>query len=143
MLKPPSIHYQRRVKRDIERLLMFIRQQPWGNVEARRKDIEDGIARIAAAPLLCPVSSYSPNANIALRRLNIGQIAIIYAYFPPTPAEPGGGVSIRAVRHANERDVFHGVHETLQSPYRVPVIVDSNSAIRRANESSDAWIANN
>jgi plasmid stabilization system protein ParE len=120
MLRPPRIHFAPRVKRDIEKLLAFIGEQPWGNVEARRQDIEIGIAKIASAALLRPAVQSGRDARGPFRRLNVGQIAIIYRYKPPSPAEPGGVVSIRAVRHANERDVFRGVREALPVGYAVP-----------------------
>ena len=115
----PSIDRRARVNRDIDRLLAFVGQQPYGDPEARRQDIERGIQQIAAAPLWNPIGSSDLERSPALRRLNVAQFAIIYRYFPPTPNNPAGVVSIRAVRHARVRNVLHGVRETLRIAYQV------------------------
>jgi hypothetical protein len=61
-------------------------------------------------PLIYPIASISPG-GLELRRRSISQFVILYTYFEPKPDSPDGIVSIRAIRHAAEEDVFFGVSE--------------------------------
>ena len=82
---PPSIEREPRVKQDIDRLLAFVGQQPYGDPEARRLDIERGIQQIATAPLWNPIGRSDLELSPALRRLNVAQFAIILSLLPSHP----------------------------------------------------------
>ena len=107
----PYLHLMPRVKRDIKRCLRFIEQQPWGKPRERQIDIQRGIAQALRRPESNRVGAWRPLAGLELRRCNTAQFAIIYAYLSPTEQFPRGVVSIRAVRHSREKDVFAGVRE--------------------------------
>jgi hypothetical protein len=108
----PRVDLQLRVDQDIDALLEFIAQQPWGNRIARECDIWDGITAILDGPALNAVGLRRRDTGIELRRHNTAQFAIIYAYYEPSQEYPHGLVSIRAVRHSRVKQVFRGVRET-------------------------------
>lgn len=113
----PKLDLQPRVARDIEQLANFVARQPWGNSVARRRDIEAGIAAILHGPELNEVSVRRRTTSLELRRQNAAQFAIVYAYYQPSDVHPQGLVSVRAVRHSREKNVFLGVRETPQRLY--------------------------
>jgi hypothetical protein len=115
-----DLHHMSRVTRDIEELLAFISRQPWGDPGRRKEDIRRGIDQIVAHPRRNRVFIQRPAAGIELRRLNIAQFAIIYAYIAPNAENPRGLVSIRAVRHRRVSNVFTGVREPHAFYGRVP-----------------------
>jgi hypothetical protein len=49
--------------------------------------------------------------GLEYRRYNAAQFAIIYAYLAPSAQYPNGMISIRAIRHGSERNVFWGVRD--------------------------------
>jgi hypothetical protein len=67
--------------------------------------------KLTRAPKLHPVEATHPVSGLEFRRKNVGQFAIVYAYIEPTEAAPGGVVSVRAVHHGAEQDVFFRVEE--------------------------------
>ena len=115
----PRLHAMRRVARDMDKLLAFIARQPWGDPASRKKDIYRGIDQIVAHPRRNRVWIRRNATGIDLRRHNIAQFAIIYAYVPPNADRPRGIVSIRAIRHRRVDNVFTGVREP-HAPYRRP-----------------------
>jgi hypothetical protein len=107
----PYLHVMPRVDGDIKRCLAFIRQQPWGKPNDRKLDIRFGIEKALARPEANRVGSRRPETGIELRRCNVAQFVIVYAYLRPSTRYQRGVVSIRAVRHMRVRDVFSGVKE--------------------------------
>ncbi len=108
----PNLHETPRVARDIEQLLTFISRQPWGDPIARKKDILRGIDQILMQPRRNRVCIRRGATGIELRRHNIAQFSIIYAYTAPNVEHPHGLVSIRAIRHRRVNDAFTGVRES-------------------------------
>ena len=113
----PVVHQMPRVVEDIDRCIGFVAQQPWGKPDDRCQDILKGIEAICEGPELNEVSARRRATGLKLRRHNVAQFAIIYAYVPPSTKFPKGVISIRAVRHAQARDVFRGVKEAEVPPY--------------------------
>jgi plasmid stabilization system protein ParE len=111
MRNEPKLTYKPRVKRDLRRCLQFLRRKTSGRVSRRLRELVDGVRRVRASPLLYPVRQISHESGAELRRYNVAQFAIIYAYFGPTPSLPYGEVSIRAIVHASEGDVWLEVRE--------------------------------
>jgi hypothetical protein len=107
----PYLHLMPRVDRDIDRCLDFVRRQPLGKPEDRRLDILEGIERALLRPQSNRVGAWRPLTGLELRQCKAAQLAIVYAYLRPTERFPRGVVSIRAVRHSREADVFAGVKE--------------------------------
>jgi hypothetical protein len=107
----PYLHVMPRVDADIDRCLEFVARQPRGKPDDRRFDIGRGIANVLARPEGNRVVAWRPLTGLELRRCNVAQFAIIYAYLRPTEGFPRGVVSIRAVRHSRVKDVFAGVRE--------------------------------
>jgi hypothetical protein len=105
------LHSMPRVRRDIDRCVEFVRRQPWGNPEARLLDIIGGVERALLRPESNRVEAWRPETGLELRQCKAAQFAIVYAYLRPTDRFPRGVVSIRAVRHSREADVFAGVRE--------------------------------
>jgi hypothetical protein len=101
-----------RVARDIEQILAFIARQPWGDPIGRKKDIQRGIAQILEEPGWNKVSIRRRTTGIELRRHNVAQLSIIYAYTAPNAEHPHGLVSTRAIRHRRVNNVFPGVRES-------------------------------
>jgi hypothetical protein len=108
----PHLDLTPRVGRDITRCLHFISQQPWGKPRDRELDIDRGIAKAWSNPMSAPVRYRVRSTGLELRRIQIAQFVIVYAYLSPNEAFPRGTVSIRAVRHRRVRSVFSGVRET-------------------------------
>jgi hypothetical protein len=108
----PSLREAPRVARDIEQILAFIARQPWGDPGDRKKDIHRGIDQILAQPRRDRVCIRRRATGIELRRHNIAQFSIIYAYTSPNAKHPHGVVSIRTIRHRRVNAVFTGVRES-------------------------------
>jgi hypothetical protein len=100
-----------RVRGDVASLLEFIGQQYRGDPEARSAEIYSAMDAILQGPELNDIGWRRRDSGIELRRHNVSQFAIIYAYFEPSPEYPNGFVSFRAVRHSRKKNVFHGVRE--------------------------------
>ncbi|MFL6604429.1 MAG: hypothetical protein ACJ8R9_24265 [Steroidobacteraceae bacterium] len=109
----PYLHVMPRVDRDVEECLDFVARQPWGKPYDRQLDIRRGIEKALERPDANRVGSWRPETGIELRRCNVAQFAIIYAYLRPTSRFTAGVVSIRAVRHSRVKDVFSGVKEPI------------------------------
>ena len=107
----PYLHVMPRVDRDIKQCLAFIRKQPWGKPRDRQLDIRRGIEKALERPEANRVGSWRPETGIELRRCNVAQFAVVYAYLRPTERFATGVVSIRAVRHSRVKDVLAGVKE--------------------------------
>ena len=101
-----------RVARDIEQILAFIARQPWGDPVGRKRDIHRGIDQILAQPRRNKVCIRRCATGLELRRHNIAQFSIIYAYIGPNAEHPHGIVNIRAIRHRRVNNVFTGVRES-------------------------------
>jgi hypothetical protein len=113
----PKIAFEPRVHRDVRCLLAFIGRQPLGRPEDRRSEIKAAYERIRRTPFARPVYKWVSNAQIGLRCYYVGQFAILYAYLGEPEEYPKGKVSIRAVRHHRERNVFFGVKEAGGQPH--------------------------
>jgi len=119
-MKPlPHLELKSRVRRDISECLHFISRQPSGKPRDRELDIYRGIAKAWSNPACAPVRSRVRSTGLELRRVQIAQFVIIYAYLPPSNELPRGTVSIRAIRHRRLRNVFSGVRETDAPEYVV------------------------
>ena len=108
----PKIAFKPRVQSDVRRLLKFIGRQPWGKAEERKQELKAAYERIRCAPLARPVHRWVSYTRVGLRCYYASRFAIVYAWFGKTEKHPRGLVSIRAVRHHRERDVFFGVKNT-------------------------------
>jgi hypothetical protein len=109
----PTLHWMPRAKLDIKKELNFIRRQPWGKPEDRELDIWRGVQNVLAHPEGARRERYLPRKKLWLRRGKAAQFVIVYALLPPKDPKSPGVVSIRAVRHRREADVFKGVKERL------------------------------
>jgi len=108
----PSLRETPRVARDIEEILAFIARQPWGDLVDRKEDIQRGIDQILTQPRRNKICIRRRATGLELRRHNIAQFSIIYAYVAPNAEYPHGLVSIRAIRHRRVNNVFTGVRES-------------------------------
>jgi hypothetical protein len=113
----PNVYWMPRVDKDIKRCLDFVARQPWGKPADRERDIHRGVDEIRHVPKRNAVEAYRPDSDVHLRRHNVAQFVIVYAYFDSEPEFPRGAISIRAVRHRRVRNVFHGVKESDAPPY--------------------------
>lgn len=117
-MSEPMLHCMPRVQKDIDRCLDFIATQPWGKPDDRESDIYRGIAVACAQPKMNKAEVLRRDTGIWLRRIRMAQFVIIYAYLEPRDPSIPGVVSIRAVRHFREKDVFAGVKEPFPpTPY--------------------------
>lgn len=121
---PPKPHVTERVASDIEQCLQFVASHPWGRPSDRAAEIDEAIDRISDMPQLYPIKAERPSIGLRLRRANVAQFAIIYAYFVPTEEWPNGRVSIRAVRHASVQDVFLSVRDSASSAPFEPLVLN-------------------
>jgi plasmid stabilization system protein ParE len=112
----PQLRWMPRANRDIDRCIEFVAGYSWGRPEDRKRDLFEGILKIRRNPKANPVCAYRRGWGLEYRRQNAAQFVIIYVYIPRGPRLPYGMVSIRAVRHSSERDVFWGVRQVLP-PY--------------------------
>lgn len=113
----PHLRMTRRVSRDLERCLHSVELHPWGNSADREADINRSFQRILEAPELRRIEVQRRASGVELRRIGAAQFVIIYAYFRPSRRFQQGLVSIRAIRHRRERDVFAGVRQPDPPPY--------------------------
>jgi hypothetical protein len=97
MRNEPKLSYLPRVRRDMRRCLQFLRRKASGRAAKRMAEVMEGVRRVRANPLLFPVRKIHPETGAELRRHNVAQFVILYAYFGPTPSLPYGEVSIRAI----------------------------------------------
>jgi hypothetical protein len=104
-----------RAKRDFADCLQFIEQQPWGDADARERDILEAMERIREAPEWRRIE-FVRHPGVGLRRHPAAQFVIIYAYFKPKKRRPKGLVSIRAIRHRRVKNVFLGVRSPTPPP---------------------------
>lgn len=120
----PGFRMMRRVLEDIERCVDFVRRQPWGRPADRERDIYLALQRIREAPERRPVEARRQGGGIELRRCRAGSFVVVYAYFRPDARFPRGVVSIRAIRHRRERNVFAGVRQPTAPPYSTTHMAD-------------------
>jgi hypothetical protein len=76
----------------------------------RVREIMNAVRFLREHPALHPIAGIS-RIGLPLRRRNAGQFVVVYSYFEPSPSEPRGLVSVRAIRHATEQDVLLGIEE--------------------------------
>jgi len=100
-----------RVSRDIRRCARFLEETSGGKPTDFERDIATACERICELPESRPIEARRRHTGLELRRYNMRQFAIVYAYFRPTQTLPQGIVSIRAVKHWRVRNVFLGVRE--------------------------------
>jgi hypothetical protein len=84
----------------------------------RAREILQGIDDVINGPTLNEAGPYRKNLNTNLRRHNVAQFAIIYAYSDPSQKHPNGFIAFRAIRHSRVKDVFRGVREVPTHSYR-------------------------
>jgi hypothetical protein len=101
------------------RCVAFIARHEWGRPIDRARDILQGVGEILRDPLINRVKSRRRKPGLEYRRHNAAQFAIIYVCVSPSALFPRGMISIRAIRHASERNVFWGVKEPPAEPYCV------------------------
>lgn len=118
MKKWPQLRVMPRVPEDFERCMRFVSSYAYGRPLDRARDIFTGIRKIQRHPEANQVQCHRRSTGLKLRRKNAAQFVIIYVYLPPSALFPDGAVSVRAIRHASERNVFCGVRER-QVPYGV------------------------
>jgi hypothetical protein len=76
------------------------------------------VEKILAHPAGAGAEVYVRSTDIWLRKRSAAQFVIIYAILPSENPKSPGTVSIRAVRHRREADVFKGVKER-RIPYGI------------------------
>ena len=111
MKKPVLLSLTPRARRDIDELVRFIGRCPRGKPEHTRRRILDACMRIRDFPELNPVEVRRRRSGIELRRYNVPQFSIVYAYFPPVDSRPWGIVTVRGARHLRVENVFFGVRD--------------------------------
>lgn len=127
--KLPELELMPRVPRDIDRCVTFVGGYSWGRPEDRERDILDGMTKIQRNPRANPVRARDPETGLEYRRQNAAQFVILYVYLPSSARFPHGVVSIRAVRHSSESDVFWGVRQVFP-PYEA--INEGHGAIAKS-----------
>jgi plasmid stabilization system protein ParE len=100
-----------RARRDIEKCVDFVASFPGGKPEERRREIYAAFDRIREIPELNAVEVRRRRSGLELRRHQVSQFTIVYAYLDPIEGQPWSVASIRAVQHRRVRDVFFGVRE--------------------------------
>jgi hypothetical protein len=101
--------YAARVPLDIEICRRFLRRRG-GKPRERVREILNAARFLREHPKMHPVAGTS-RIGLPLRRRNAGQFVVVYSYFEPSPSEPCGLVSVRAIRHTSQEDVLFGVEE--------------------------------
>ena len=86
------------------------RRRAGSQLRVRVRAVFDAIRLIQECPKLSPVEGISLT-GLELRRSRANQFVVVYSYFEPSPADPDGLVSVRAIRHGSEEDVLFGVEE--------------------------------
>ena len=112
----PILHMMPRVTDDIDRCLDFVGRQPWGKPDERELDIYGGIAAVCADADARRPEVLRTDTRLWLRRRRVAQFVIIYAYLESRDPCLPDVVSIRAVRHIRENDVFAGAKEPPITP---------------------------
>jgi plasmid stabilization system protein ParE len=105
-----------RARRDIESCVNFVGRFPRGKPEKRRSEIHAAFRGLCEFPERHPVERRRRRSGLELRRHQVSQFTIVYAYLRPIEQRPWGIVSIRAVQHRRVRDVFFGVRENSTAP---------------------------
>lgn len=92
-------------------ILRFIREQAYGDADARGHEIREAARRLRYVPSRCPVLHICSGKHF--RRLIVhGRFLVYYIYFPPQQPGRKGRVSIRAVKHSASKRPFAGVRES-------------------------------
>ena len=104
-----------RARRDLEECIDFVARFPGGKPEERRRDIHAAFQRIREFPEQHPVEIRRSRSGLELRRHCVNQFAIVYAYLRPVETLSFAIVTVRAIQHRRERDVFFGVRENTPS----------------------------
>jgi plasmid stabilization system protein ParE len=112
MMKKAKLRWTRRVNRDITRCRQFLRRTTAGRPIDRIHEVLRSVRWLRENPCINPVRRINARNGLPFRRHNVGQFVIVYVYFSPTPQLPDGMISIRAIRHAREEDVFWGVKDS-------------------------------
>jgi plasmid stabilization system protein ParE len=113
-MKPARLRLTPRARRNIEECIAFIARFPRGKPEERRREIYAAFRQLCEFPERHAIEVRRRRSAIALRRHQVDQFTIIYAYLRATDDQPSGIVSIRAVRHRRIADAFLGVREGLE-----------------------------
>lgn len=108
----PRLQLTPRATSDIDRCRQYLRRRQSSRLVNYIHDVISGMRVLRERPGINPVRSRHPVSGLELRRHNVDQFVIIYAYLKPTDSDPRGLVSIRAIRHAREEDVFWGVNDS-------------------------------
>lgn len=103
--------FENRARRDLDQCRKFLRRKANSRPLERVREIMKAVRLLRENPKLHPVAAIS-RVGLPLRRRKAGQFVVVYSFFEPTPSAPNGLVSIRAIRHGREEDVFHGVEES-------------------------------
>jgi len=112
MKKTAKLWWMPRVNRDIKRCRQFLRRKTAGRAIDRIHEVMRSVRWLRENPCINPVRKIDPRSGLQFRRHNVDQFVLVYVYFSPTEKSPGGIVSIRAIRHAREEDVFWGVRDS-------------------------------
>jgi plasmid stabilization system protein ParE len=108
---PPlaTVGWTPQARRSLARLLRFLRQNEYGDPEARGIEIEQAIEKLRYAPLRCAVVAM--RCGRSYRKLTVGKFLVYYVYLPARGLETNGTLSIRAVKHGGGARPFAGVRE--------------------------------
>lgn len=110
-MKPIILRLTPRARRDIEKRVAFVARFPSGKPDERRRAIHAAFDKICEHPERNPVGVRRRRSGLELRRQNVDQFVIVYAYLPPVKERPWAIVTVRAVQHRRIKDVFFGVRE--------------------------------
>jgi plasmid stabilization system protein ParE len=77
-----------RARRDIEKRVAFVARFPCGKPEERRSEIYAALERIRQFPEQHPVKIRRKRSGLELRRHDVSQFAIVYAYLRPVEERP-------------------------------------------------------
>src|SRR5262245_11473296 len=109
--------YTDQARRDIDQCRKFLRRRDGSQPRERVREILNAVRYLRTHPKIHPVEGLSL-LGVELRRRRAGQFVVVYCYLEPSPSEPAGLLSVRAVRHGNRADVFLGVQEACESGFR-------------------------
>jgi plasmid stabilization system protein ParE len=110
-MKPAILRLTPRALRDIDARVDFVARFPGGKPEERRHDIHAAFQEICEFPERHPIEVRRRRSGLKLRRHQVKQFTIVYAYLPPEHKRPWSIVTVRAVQHRRIKDVFFGVRE--------------------------------
>ena len=99
-----------RARSDVRQCRHFLRRRDERQPLHRVREVVNALRFIQANRRLHPVEATSL-IGLSRRRRKAGQFVLVYAFIEPSPDEPGGIVSVRAIRHQRAEDVFLGVSE--------------------------------